>query len=192
MLQLFYIVWGVLCFYSFYFLFFRRWADLISEEDSGQQTLVDPRTSRQLKAPSPFSLLLFGTKLFTFDSPKEEKHWEISPALVLLPDFPSTTPSSPHQGENSSHHGAVATTERWTVSAWMQICGCAGSWEMQTWADMQKRKKSKCSVFVLLKLFCWGLMLLWEIVLLNNSQWDEDMCHVLQVASLDSYLVNIS
>lgn len=43
MLQLFYIVWGVLCFYSFYFLFFRRWADLISEEDwRGQQTLVDP------------------------------------------------------------------------------------------------------------------------------------------------------
>lgn len=83
MLQLFYIVWGVLCLYSFYFLFFRWWADLISEEDSGQQTLVDPRTSRQLKAPSPFSLPLFGTKLSTFDSPKEEKHWEITQLASL-------------------------------------------------------------------------------------------------------------
>lgn len=53
----------------------------------------------------------------------------------LLPDVPSTSPSSPHQGDNSSHHGAVATTERWTVSAWMQICGRAGSLEMQTRAD---------------------------------------------------------
>lgn len=53
----------------------------------------------------------------------------------LLPDVPSTSPSSPHQGDNSSHHGAVTTTERWTVSVWMQICGRAGSLQMQTRAD---------------------------------------------------------
>lgn len=72
----------------------------------------------RLKAASPFSLLLFGTELFAFLQRKNATETSSSsPAFAFLPDFPSASPASPHQGENSSHHGAVTTTERWTVSA---------------------------------------------------------------------------
>lgn len=63
-----------------------------------------------------------------------------SPAFAFLTEFPSTLPSSPHQGENSSRHGAVATTERWTVSACMQYVGVWGHYRCRK----RERKAKNC------------------------------------------------
>lgn len=160
---------------------------------SGQWGRIGPANTRGSSYTPPIesTISIFPPPPWPFHLwvPKEKRTPEnssSSPALARLPDVPSTSPSSPRQGDNSSRHGAVATTERRTVSAWMQICGRAGSLEMQTRAEEQR------VLSVLLKYFCWGSLLFREIALPNNRRWDEGMCHVLQVASLDSYLVNIS
>lgn len=125
--------------------------------------------SHRLKAPSPFSLLLFGTELSTFYSPKEEHHWEIFQltSFRVSDRVPKHIALISPSGRKQQPSWCCRNDREMNCECLHAICGCVGSLQMQ-----RKREKSK----KLLKLSCGGSLLLWESVLLNDNRRDVTRC----------------
>lgn len=113
----------------FFLLFFQVMGNFWSLRwTSAQPVLVEACASSRLTVVHPFSALFCGPLFFGGKTKTNLPHrslWGTSlrdwapphPTLHSQTPHPNNSPPSPQEGENSSHHGAVAKTKRRTVSA---------------------------------------------------------------------------